>query len=480
MLCQMLGAVHAAMLASGAAETEHKVGKAALQIALYMGIGKPIHAVEEGKYLAVVLEKTDDGLVEACKFLVRLITPGIVGAATVEDISSAIAAIVDGYALAIGEAEDTHHERALAVVLGKGGGAVLRVGCVDIGVGGAEAVGTVGCRLLYPREGRKEGEPLEHIHHVGIGEEVAHTQQLAQIVDGWGDAIDKVALALKIAAEAIGSQHLEGAEEHEEGEPLGKVAHRRHLGILAQRLVILIDQLAPELGGIACRRLPEEGGEVIIVGTTSATLVVDEMGIAIVIEHHVACLKVAVEETLGRLGGQVAGEHTKAGFEFELMKVEFGGFEEAVLEVIEVEEHTLFIELGLRIAHRPIEAARTAQLDVGELADGAHKELALGLGVASASLASAPKGVKEGGGAQVGLQIAQLVVGHSQDGRHGQLAVAEMAGKADEGMVLVAAGAHNAYHREPVGIGKTIVDTVAAGASQLLYMGGLGSAPLAV
>ena len=84
------------------------------------------------------------------------------------------------------------------------------------------------------------------------------------------------------------------------------------------------------------------------------------MGIAIVIEHHVACLKVAVEETLGRLGGKVAGEHTKAGFEFELMKVEFGGFEEAVLEVIEVEEHTLFIELGLRIAHRPIEAARTA------------------------------------------------------------------------------------------------------------------------
>ena len=55
-----------------------------------------------------------------------------------------------------------------------------------------------------------------------------------------------------------------------------------------------------------------------------------------------------------------------------------------------------------------------------------------------------------------------------------------MAGKADEGMVLVAAGAHNAYHREPVGIGKTIVDTIAAGASQLLYMGGLGSAPLAV
>ena len=114
------------------------------------------------------------------------------------------------------------------------------------------------------------------------------------------------------------------------------------------------------------------------------------------------------------------------------------------------------------------------------MADGAHKELALGLGVASASLATAPKGVKEGGGAQVGLQIAQLVVGHSQDGRHGQLAAAEMAGKADEGMVLVAAGAHNAYHRESVGIGKTIVDTVAAGASQLLYMGGLGSAPLAV
>ena len=126
------------------------------------------------------------------------------GAATVEDIAATIAALVLGNATAVRETEDAHHQRAAAVVLREGGGAVLGMGGIDIGVGRAEPVGAVGRRLADTGKGGQVGKPPEHIHHVGIGESVAQLEQLAQVVDSRGDAVDKVALALEVAAEAVG------------------------------------------------------------------------------------------------------------------------------------------------------------------------------------------------------------------------------------------------------------------------------------
>ena len=110
MLSKMLGGIDGAMLSSCAAEAEHQTGKASLDVALYVGIGQLIDAVEERQYLAVVLEETDDGLIESCHLLVLLVTPWVVGAAAVEHVASAIAALVLRNTFLIGETEDADNE----------------------------------------------------------------------------------------------------------------------------------------------------------------------------------------------------------------------------------------------------------------------------------------------------------------------------------------------------------------------------------
>ena len=59
-----------------------------------MGIGQLIHAVQEGQYLTIVLQETDDGLVQTSQLLVRLVTTWVVRATAVEDIATTIAALV--------------------------------------------------------------------------------------------------------------------------------------------------------------------------------------------------------------------------------------------------------------------------------------------------------------------------------------------------------------------------------------------------
>ena len=88
---EMLGRINAAVLASCASEGEHQVGESAVDIALYVCVGKLVYAVEEGEYLSVVLKEADDGLVQSGELLVRLVTSGIVSGTTVEDVASAIA-----------------------------------------------------------------------------------------------------------------------------------------------------------------------------------------------------------------------------------------------------------------------------------------------------------------------------------------------------------------------------------------------------
>ena len=66
------------MLAACASEGEHQVGESAVDISLYVCVGKLVYAVEEGEYLSVVLKEADDRLVQSGELLVRLVTSGIV------------------------------------------------------------------------------------------------------------------------------------------------------------------------------------------------------------------------------------------------------------------------------------------------------------------------------------------------------------------------------------------------------------------
>ena len=96
----MLGTIDGAVLSACATEGKHQVGEASLKIALYMGIGQAIDAVEEREYLAIVLEEADDGLVEAGELLVGLVATRVVGGAAVEYVAASVATFVLRNALA--------------------------------------------------------------------------------------------------------------------------------------------------------------------------------------------------------------------------------------------------------------------------------------------------------------------------------------------------------------------------------------------
>ena len=214
MLCQMLGAVDAAVLTTRTAKAEHEVGEATLDIAAHMGIGQFIDRVEEGQYLTVVLQETDNGFLKAGQLLVRLITTRVMGGTAVEDVAATIAALVLRDALGEREAEDANHQRTLCVILGERCRPVLRMGLIGVDVGSLETVSTW-CRSLYLLELRQLGQTVEQADEVRIWE-VALVQQLTHILNGRRDALNEVGLALEIATEAVGSQHLQQTEQYEE------------------------------------------------------------------------------------------------------------------------------------------------------------------------------------------------------------------------------------------------------------------------
>ena len=135
-----------------------------------MVVGQLIDAIQESEYLTVVFQETDNRLVEACYFFVGLVATGIVSAATVEDVASAVAALVGGNAFAIGETEDAHHQRPLAVILGECGWSVFRMGRIGIVLGGLETVCPADDRIFCRSKLRQLGEPLKYIQQIGIRE----------------------------------------------------------------------------------------------------------------------------------------------------------------------------------------------------------------------------------------------------------------------------------------------------------------------
>ena len=116
MLCKVLGAIHGAVLTACASKGEHKTGEASLDITCHMGIGKLINGIEEGEDFSVVLKETDYRLIQSCQFLVRLITSRVVSASAIENISTAIAAIILWNTFVERETEHLYSQRSLAVV----------------------------------------------------------------------------------------------------------------------------------------------------------------------------------------------------------------------------------------------------------------------------------------------------------------------------------------------------------------------------
>ena len=88
------------------------------------------------------------------------------------------------------------------------------------------------------------------------------------------------------------------------------------------------------------------------------------------------------------------GKKPEVGFELQFVKIQIGRLQETILEVVEVEEYTVYIEFWLRIAVLPIQSSCTANLDIRKFTNGFLKEFLLFLIVTSARISSALDGIE--------------------------------------------------------------------------------------
>jgi len=447
-LSYVLRTIYGAVLAAGAAEGNLKVGESTVEPALRVEIDKGIYAGEELEYFAVALQEVDDGLVEPCDGLVLGIAAGIVRRAAVEDISAAVARGVLRYALLEGEGEDADDEPLVGLERGN---------LVE------ELTGCVG------------GEPAQHRLQAGICRCRPEPELRTQIVERRGDAVDEVTLLLPQSAIAIGSEHLQDAEEDEEVQTpqevlackpaiAGGSIGRRDVSL--QALPIDVDELAAKVVAVARRCLPEETGYVVVDGSATAALEVYIVGLAAV-EHDVAGLEVAIEERVGILAEQVAAETVEVSLQGVFVELQSAELEEAVLEVVEVEHDRCAVHLSLRIAVAEDVGRTAAELQVGQVAHDPAQHGLLRLGIVSACLPALSDVIEERKRAKVLLDIDAAVIGRTEDLRHRQLLTAEMAREGDEGAVLLGTGAYAAYIRCAVGSLNAVVAAVAARTGQL-------------
>ena len=179
-LGQVLGRVNGTVLATRAAEADRQVRKAAFHVAFHRSVHQTVNMLQEGCDFTVVLQKADDGFVQSREGLIAFIFAGIVYGTAVEHKASAVARRIFGNTFLIGKAGDLDHEAAFLQLVGE---------------------------LL------QFGQLSQNLAQVGVFR-IGLTQQLAQVFDGEGHALDKVRLLLEVTAEAVGTEHLHGAEQH--------------------------------------------------------------------------------------------------------------------------------------------------------------------------------------------------------------------------------------------------------------------------
>ena len=99
MLREMLGTIDRTMLPTRATESYLEVREVTFDEARRMMIDEGINGLQESQYLAVLLQKINDRLVQSGEGLVFVVLTGIMGSAAVEDIATAITGLIYGQAL---------------------------------------------------------------------------------------------------------------------------------------------------------------------------------------------------------------------------------------------------------------------------------------------------------------------------------------------------------------------------------------------
>ncbi len=429
--CQVLGAVDGTMLAAGAAKAHLEVGEPAFQEALHVGIDQLVYALQEGGDFAVFFQELDDVCVHAGGFAVALVFAGIVDGAAVKDVAAAVAGKVFRNAFLEGETVNMHQQFAGFF------------------------------RHCFPEAG-KGHDLLQQAVQVGIVRE-GRLEEAAEVVHGRGNAGDERGFALKQAPEAVCAQHLQGAEQHKQAQAaveMGLV----HFLELTQRFEVGFQQLF--LGGFreAGTGLPDKGRYIVIDGAPPATLKVDDPGLSI-FNHDVSGLEVPVHEGVALFYKKICFKPFKIVLQAFFVELQTGGFQETVLEVVEVKVHHARVE-GLIHALLPVQAFCACKLQAGEFLQGLAEQPGFFFAVRT-FFPSRGHGLEQAACAKVFLQVGHLVLAHGHYLRNGQPFFPEMAGKVKESPVLFRVVAHNP-HQGAGGALKAEITAVAAGGRKCL------------
>ena len=127
------------------------------------------------------------------------------------------------------------------------------------------------------------------------------------------------------------------------------------------------------------------------------------------VEHHVSRLEVTIEETiphLVRVVRQILGKEAEIGLELQLMEIELSGFQEAILEIVQVEENTIDIKLCLWVAVGEVQLTCATYLNIRQFTDRAFQQFLFLQGISSSCFTSSTYRVKKGCAAQIRLDIS--------------------------------------------------------------------------
>ena len=177
---------------------------------------------------------------------------------------------------------------------------------------------------------------------------------------------------------------------------------------------------------------------------------------------------------------QVFREKAEVSLQLQLMEVEFSSLQKAILEIVQVEEHTVHIEFRLRIAVGEVQSSCPMNLDIRQFTDGTLQQFLFLQRITASSLTSASDSIKEGSRAKVGLDIPQQVVTFGKYLRYRKFPLVEVLSEIDKSVIFVTAGADDADHALALRISYPKVGAVATRSRKLLNVSGFCSAPLLI
>src|SRR5438094_1929801 len=139
------------------------------------------------------------------------------------------------------------------------------------------------------------------------------------------------------------------ARLHDANVNVGVVVAQERVGIegyeAGQRVKIMIEKLLAEVGWEIGLGVIQERGNVILQSAFAATLIVDEIRIAVA-QKDVAGLKVAIEKIIARGAEKEFGEAAEVVFQSLFIEGDAGGARKMEFELVKVQGDGLGAEIG--------------------------------------------------------------------------------------------------------------------------------------